>query len=52
MLHGLAALLICQLAGEAMARGLAVPMPGPVIGLLLLLAYFMIKARAGGAAPD
>jgi holin-like protein len=52
MLQGIAALLICQLAGEALARGLGVPVPGPVIGLLLLLGFFLVRARYGGASPD
>lgn len=51
MLHGIAALLICQLAGEAAARGLALPLPGPVIGLLLLLGWFMARAALGQLSP-
>ena len=51
MLHGIAALLICQLAGEAFTRGLGLPLPGPVAGLLMLLGYFLLRARLGGASP-
>lgn len=51
MLQGIAALLICQLAGEAVARGLNVPMPGPVIGLLLLLGWFLLDAARGRLSP-
>jgi len=40
MLHALLILLGCQLAGEAMARALDLPLPGPVLGLVLLLAGF------------
>jgi holin-like protein len=36
-LRGLAILLLLQATGEALARALALTMPGPVIGLLLLL---------------
>ncbi|CAN5334167.1 hypothetical protein BH09PSE5_BH09PSE5_07160 [soil metagenome] len=36
-LRGLAFLLLLQAAGEALARGLKLPFPGPVIGLILLL---------------
>lgn len=36
-LKGLAYLLLCQSAGEAIARLADVRLPGPVIGLLLLL---------------
>ena len=36
-LQGLAWLLGLQAVGELLARGLSLPFPGPVIGLLLLL---------------
>ncbi|MBU6260697.1 MAG: CidA/LrgA family protein [Burkholderiales bacterium] len=36
-LRGLALLLLFQAAGEALAHGLALPFPGPVLGLALLL---------------
>lgn len=36
-LRGLAVLLLCQSAGEGLARITRAPLPGPVIGLLLLL---------------
>jgi putative effector of murein hydrolase LrgA (UPF0299 family) len=36
-LHGLAWLLGLQSVGELLARGLLLPFPGPVIGMLLLL---------------
>jgi holin-like protein len=36
-LRGLALLLLLQAAGEALAHSLALPLPGPVIGLVLLL---------------
>jgi len=45
MIHALLALLACQLAGEAAARVLAVPLPGPVIGMLLMLALLTASAR-------
>lgn len=38
MIHALLILLICQLVGEAIARGLALPFPGPVLGMVLLAA--------------
>lgn len=37
-LRGLAWLLLLQAAGEALAHALTLPIPGPVIGLALLLA--------------
>jgi len=37
-LQGLAWLLVFQSVGELLSRGLALPLPGPVLGLVLLLA--------------
>jgi len=36
-LHGLVILLLCQSAGEVLSRGLQLPLPGPVVGMLLCL---------------
>jgi holin-like protein len=47
MLKPLALLLVCQLAGEAITRGLALPLPGPVVGLLILLVALFIARRRG-----
>ncbi len=45
MLFGLFVLLACQLAGEVIARGLGLPIPGPVIGIVLLFALLTIHGR-------
>lgn len=37
LLTGLAWLLLCQTAGELLARWFHMPLPGPVVGMLLLL---------------
>ena len=37
MIRGFFVLLVFQLAGEVLARGLNLPAPGPVIGLVLLI---------------
>ncbi|HSD20898.1 MAG TPA: CidA/LrgA family protein [Anaeromyxobacter sp.] len=37
MIHGLATLLVFQLAGEVLTRLVGLPVPGPVLGMLLLL---------------
>jgi holin-like protein len=37
MIASLSLILLCQLAGEVIVRGLGLSMPGPVLGLLLLL---------------
>jgi len=50
-LQGLAWLLAMQSLGELLARGLVLPFPGPVIGmLLLLLALQFTPVRAPVAA--
>jgi putative effector of murein hydrolase LrgA (UPF0299 family) len=38
MIRGFAVLLLCQLVGEAVSHLLALPVPGPVLGLALLVA--------------
>ncbi|MBF9059461.1 CidA/LrgA family protein [Rhodobacterales bacterium HKCCSP123] len=43
MLPTLALLLTCQLIGEVAARGLGLPIPGPVLGLALLLAALTVR---------
>ena len=53
MLQGLAILLLCQSAGEAAARLLHLPLPGPVLGMLGLtaaLAWPRLQAPVGPAA--
>lgn len=42
LLRGLALLLLAQSAGELLARGLALPLPGPVIGMGLLAGVLML----------
>jgi len=43
-LRGLAWLLLLQSAGELLARGLRLPLPGPVVGMILLLGLLAIPA--------
>jgi len=51
MLRGFALLLMCQSGGEALSRLAHLPLPGPVIGLLLLWALLNVPAvRAPVAA--
>lgn len=45
MIHALLALLSCQLAGEVTARLIPFPLPGPVIGMLLMLALLSASPR-------
>jgi len=43
-LRGLALLLLCQSAGEVLVRLTLAPLPGPVLGLLLLWALLHVDA--------
>ncbi len=43
-LRGFAWLLVLQSAGELLARGLHLPFPGPVVGLVLLLIALNVEA--------
>jgi holin-like protein len=49
MLRGFAALLAFQLAGEVLVRLAALPVPGPVVGMVLLLVALEVglPAREG-----
>jgi holin-like protein len=42
-LRGFGWLLLCQSAGELVARGLGARLPGPVIGMLLLLGALNVR---------
>lgn len=46
MINTLLTLLIFQTIGEAIAHGFSWPVPGPVIGMLLLFCYLLIKQDA------
>lgn len=43
MLSYITVLLVCQLAGEVIARLTGLPVPGPVVGMLLLFAGLVIR---------
>ena len=48
MVHGFALLLVCQLLGEVAVQALALPVPGPLVGMLLLFAGLLVR----GGLPD
>jgi putative effector of murein hydrolase LrgA (UPF0299 family) len=52
MLAALAALLICQLAGEAIVRVAMLPVPGPVVGMLFLFLLLFFRAPLPPALGD
>lgn len=45
LIMGMSMLLACQFAGELLARGLTLPIPGPVIGMVILLVALMIRGK-------
>jgi putative effector of murein hydrolase LrgA (UPF0299 family) len=45
MIASLSLILLCQLIGEVIVRGLDLPMPGPVLGLLFLLLLLVGRDR-------
>lgn len=47
MLSAITQLLIFQLAGEALARSLQLPIPGPVIGMVFLFLFFQLREGPG-----
>ena len=48
MIAGIAMLLVCQLIGEVSVRGLGLPVPGPVVGLVVLVCAAAVMRRATG----
>jgi holin-like protein len=51
MMLSLGLLLLCQLLGEALAHGLDLPLPGPVIGMALLLLLLLARERFARVLP-
>jgi holin-like protein len=45
MIASLSLILLCQLAGEVIVRGLGLPMPGPVLGMMFLLWLLLARDR-------
>jgi len=48
MIEYLTLILCCQLLGELAVSALNAPLPGPVAGMVLLLAYLLVK----GGVPE
>jgi holin-like protein len=46
MINTFATLLVFQTMGEGLAYSLSLPIPGPVIGMLLLFLYLLLKSDA------
>ncbi|MCG5239675.1 CidA/LrgA family protein [Azospirillum doebereinerae] len=52
MLGTLTILLLCQLAGELIARVAHLPVPGPVLGMLILFAGLMLRGGVPNAVQE
>ena len=52
MIQGFVVLLLCQLAGEAASRGFGLPVPGPVLGLVVLFVGLRWYARRRPAEAE
>jgi holin-like protein len=52
MLRTFATLLVFQCVGEVLARGLSLPVPGPVLGMVLMAGYLLaVPASAEALRP-
>lgn len=45
LIKGFCVLLLCQFLGEVIGRALVLPVPGPVLGMLILLLGLMVRGR-------
>ncbi|SFI17613.1 CidA/LrgA family protein [Modicisalibacter xianhensis] len=45
LIMGMSILLGCQFLGELLSRSLAIPVPGPVLGMVVLLVALLIHGR-------
>lgn len=52
MIVSLTIILLCQLLGEVVARGLSWPLPGPVLGMLFLFVFLGVRDRIRIKVPE
>lgn len=52
MLQGFAALLVFQLLGEGLTQALKLPLPGPLVGMLLLFGALVVRGGVPGPVRD
>jgi holin-like protein len=45
MLRFLTLIFVCQLVGELAVGGLGLPVPGPVVGMVLLFGFLMLRGH-------
>ncbi|MEA1833949.1 CidA/LrgA family protein [Methylobacterium durans] len=51
MIASFALVLLAQLAGEVVARSSGLPLPGPVLGMVLLLGFLVLRDRGPAIVP-
>lgn len=51
MTGAITTLLSCQLVGELLTRALHLPVPGPVLGMVLLFVLLLVRHREGEQPP-
>lgn len=49
LIIGMSILLGCQFLGEVISRAFALPVPGPVLGMLILLIGLMVRGSVPGS---
>ncbi|MEC9483077.1 MAG: CidA/LrgA family protein [Halomonas sp.] len=49
LILGMSVLLGCQFLGELLSQGLAIPVPGPVLGMVILLMGLLVHGRVPDA---
>ncbi len=52
MIAAFATFVLCQLVGEVLVRLIGVPIPGPVLGMVLLFAGLLWRGRVTGPVRD
>ena len=52
MITGALWVLGCQLVGEAVVRSLGIPVPGPVVGMVLLFVVLTVRRAGTGDGAD
>ncbi|MEZ0169890.1 CidA/LrgA family protein [Microvirga sp. TS319] len=52
MIVSLTVILLCQLIGEVVVHGFGWPVPGPVLGMLILLAVLSLRDRVKKTVPE
>jgi len=52
VVHAFALLLVLQLIGEVVVQGLGLPVPGPLVGMLLLFAGLLMRGRLPDGLRD